>query len=252
MVNVTKTNYDTAMIVGARPNFVKVAPLLSKFEENNLKVLFIHTGQHWDKNMSEDIFLDIGLREPDINLNVQKKSMNQQLGSMIQELDKYLQISNVDNLFVFGDVTSTLAGAIAAKNNSLNCFHVEAGLRSKNLNAPEERNRVMVDAICDKLFTPSKDAVENLINENIHSEKINNVGNIMIDTLVKNLQKLAVDSALFIDAKEFDKNFELATMNIPNIDILPVQGINVYDMLKRDKLFITKAALKEIEGRLNE
>ncbi len=70
--------------------------------------------------------------------------------------------------------------------------------------------------------------------------------------LVKNLQKLAVDSALFIDAKEFDKNFELATMNIPNIDILPVQGINVYDMLKRDKLFITKAALKEIEGRLNE
>ena len=70
--------------------------------------------------------------------------------------------------------------------------------------------------------------------------------------LVKNLQKLAVDSALFIDAKEFDKNFELGTMNIPNIDILPVQGINVYDMLKRDKLFITKAALKEIEGRLNE
>lgn len=70
--------------------------------------------------------------------------------------------------------------------------------------------------------------------------------------LVKNLQKLAVDSALFIDAKEFDKNFELATMNIPNIDILPVQGINVYDMLKRDKLFITKAALKEIEGRFNE
>jgi len=70
--------------------------------------------------------------------------------------------------------------------------------------------------------------------------------------LVKNLQKLAVDSALFIDAEEFDKNFQLATMNIPNIDILPVQGINVYDMLKRDKLFITKAALKEIEGRLNE
>jgi|TARA_Y100000992_G_scaffold174393_1_gene117596 large subunit ribosomal protein L4 len=70
--------------------------------------------------------------------------------------------------------------------------------------------------------------------------------------LVKNLQKMAVDSALFIDAQEFDKNFELATMNIPNIDILPVQGINVYDMLKRDKLFITKAALKEIEGRLNE
>ena len=187
MVNVTKTNYDTAMLVGARPNFVKVAPLLSKFEENNLNVLFIHTGQHWDKNMSEDIFRDIGLREPDINLNIQKKSMNQQLGNMIQELDNHLDQNKVNSLFVFGDVTSTLAGAIAAKNNSIKCFHVEAGLRSKNLNAPEERNRVMVDAVCDKLYTPSHDAVENLLSENIKKEKINNVGNIMIDTLTKNL-----------------------------------------------------------------
>ncbi len=187
MVNVTKTNYDTAMLVGARPNFVKVAPLLSKFEENNLNVLFIHTGQHWDKNMSEDIFRDIGLREPDINLNIQKKSMNKQLGNMIQELDNHLDQNKVNSLFVFGDVTSTLAGAIAAKNNSIKCFHVEAGLRSKNLNAPEERNRVMVDAICDKLYTPSHDAVENLLSENINKEKINNVGNIMIDTLTKNL-----------------------------------------------------------------
>ena len=240
MVNVTKTNYDTAMIVGARPNFVKVAPLLSKFEENNLKVLFIHTGQHWDKNMSEDIFLDIGLREPDINLNVQKKSMNQQLGSMIQELDKYLQISNVDNLFVFGDVTSTLAGAIAAKNNSLNCFHVEAGLRSKNLNAPEERNRVMVDAICDKLFTPSKDAVENLINENIHSEKINNVGNIMIDTLVKNLQKITANDNFSPDEFSIDREYFVLTLHRPinltdqNLEII-FSGIseftNRYDIL---------------------
>ena len=150
MVNVTKTNYDTAMLVGARPNFVKVAPLLSKFEENNLSVLFIHTGQHWDKNMSEDIFRDIGLREPNINLNIQNKSMNKQLGNMIQELDNHLDQNKVNSLFVFGDVTSTLAGAIAAKNNSIKCFHVEAGLRSKNLNAPEQRNRVMVDGICDK------------------------------------------------------------------------------------------------------
>ena len=119
MVNVTKTNYDTAMLVGARPNFVKVAPLLSKFEENGLNVLFIHTGQHWDKNMSEDIFRDIGLREPDINLNIQKKSMNKQLGNMIQELDIHLDQNKVNSLFVFGDVTSTLAGAIAAKNNSI-------------------------------------------------------------------------------------------------------------------------------------
>ena len=90
MVIVTKTKYDTAMLVGARPNFVKVAPLLNKFEENDFNVLFIHTGQHWDKNMSDDIFQDLGLRNPDINLNIQKKSMNLQLGTMITELDNHL------------------------------------------------------------------------------------------------------------------------------------------------------------------
>ena len=253
MVNVTKTNYDTAMIVGARPNFVKVAPLLSKFEENNLKVLFIHTGQHWDKNMSDDIFRDIGLREPDINLNIQKKSMNQQLGSMIQELDSHLDKNNVDNLFVFGDVTSTLAGAIAAKNNSIKCSHVEAGLRSKNLNAPEERNRVMVDSVCDKLFTPSQDAVENLLKENIFNDRIKNVGNIMIDTLVKNYDQITtIDN---FSPKEFSINrkYFVLTLHRPinltdnNLEII-FNGIseftNNYDVLipahPRLKEFIEK------------
>ena len=115
----TKTKYDTAMIVGARPNFVKVAPLLRYFEEQNKKVLFIHTGQHWDKNMSEDIFKDIGLREPDINLDIHNQSMNIQLGSIINGLDDYINLNTTKSLFVFGDVTSTLSGAIVAKNNSV-------------------------------------------------------------------------------------------------------------------------------------
>ena len=240
MVNVTKTNYDTAMIVGARPNFVKVAPLLSKFEENNLNVLFIHTGQHWDKNMSEDIFRDIGLREPDINLNIQKKSMNQQLGSMIQELDNHLDQHNVNSLFVFGDVTSTLAGAIAAKNNFIKCFHVEAGLRSKNLNAPEERNRVMVDAICDKLFAPSHDAVENLLIENINGEKIKNVGNIMIDTLMKNLDLITSKDNFLPEEFSIERKYFVLTLHRPvnltdsNLEIIfggISKFINDYDIL---------------------
>ena len=260
MVNVTKTNYDTAMIVGARPNFVKVAPLLSKFEENNLKVLFIHTGQHWDKNMSDDIFRDIGLREPDINLNIQKKSMNQQLGSMIQELDSHLDKNNVDNLFVFGDVTSTLAGAIAAKNNSIKCSHVEAGLRSKNLNAPEERNRIMVDSVCDKLFTPSQDAVENLLKENIFNDKIKNVGNIMIDTLVKNYDQItAIDNfspeEFFINRKYFvltlhrpinltDNNLEIIFNGISeftnNYDVLIPAHPRLKEYIEKNKIDTSK------------
>ena len=215
MVIVTKTKYDTAMIVGARPNFVKVAPLLNKFEENNLNVLFIHTGQHWDKNMSEDIFQDLELRQPDIHLNVQNKSMNEQLGKIVTELDFHLSDDSVKNLFVFGDVTSTLAGAITAKNNNIKCFHVEAGLRSRNLDMPEERNRMMVDAICDKLYTPSSDAVQNLISENVANEKIKNVGNIMIDTLVKNLDHIV--SKENFDPTEFslERDYFVLTLHRP-------------------------------------
>tara|TARA_B110000014_G_scaffold264306_1_gene264825 strand:- start:12410 stop:13489 length:1080 start_codon:yes stop_codon:yes gene_type:complete len=212
---VTKTKYDTAMIVGARPNFVKVAPLLRYFEEQNKKVLFIHTGQHWDKNMSEDIFKDIGLREPDINLDIHNQSMNIQLGSIINGLDDYINLNTTKSLFVFGDVTSTLSGAIVAKNNSVDCFHVEAGLRSNNLNMPEERNRIMVDSICDKLFTPSPDAVDNLLNENISMEKISNVGNIMIDTLVDNYEKITSSKNKISSEFSINRDYFVLTLHRP-------------------------------------
>ena len=219
MVMVTDKKFDTAMLVGARPNFVKVAPLLNKFEVNNLNVLFIHTGQHWEKNMSEDIFRDLGLREPDVNLNIQNKSMNQQLGSMIIELDNYLDDKSVDSLFVFGDVTSTLAGAITAKNNSIKCFHVEAGLRSGNLNMPEERNRMMVDTISDKLYTPSSDAVDNLIEENISIEKIKNVGNIMIDTLIRNYDEIVSEDNFEPSEFSIDRDYFVLTLHLSLIHI---------------------------------
>ena len=211
----TKTKYDTAMIVGARPNFVKVAPLLRYFEEHNKKVLFIHTGQHWDKNMSEDIFKDIGLREPDINLDIHNQSMNIQLGSIINGLDDYINLNTTKSLFVFGDVTSTLSGAIVAKNNSVDCFHVEAGLRSNNLNMPEERNRIMVDSICDRLFTPSPDAVDNLLNENISMEKISNVGNIMIDTLVDNYEKITSSKNKISSEFSINRDYFVLTLHRP-------------------------------------
>ena len=202
MVMVTDKKFDTAMLVGARPNFVKVAPLLNKFEENNLNVLFIHTGQHWEKNMSEDIFRDLGLREPDVNLNIQNKSMNQQLGSMVIELDNYLDDKSVDSLFVFGDVTSTLAGEKKTKNNSIKCFHVEAGLRSGNLNS-------------DKLYTPSSDAVDNLIEENISIEKIKNVGNIMIDTLIRNYDEIVSEDNFEPSEFSIDRDYFVLTLHRP-------------------------------------
>ena len=249
MVMVTDKKFDTAMLVGARPNFVKVAPLLNKFEKNNLNVLFIHTGQHWEKNMSEDIFRDLGLREPDVNLNIQNKSMNQQLGSMIIELDNYLDDKSVDSLFVFGDVTSTLAGAITAKNNSIKCFHVEAGLRSGNLNMPEERNRMMVDTISDKLYTPSSDAVDNLIEENISIEKIKNVGNIMIDTLIRNYNEIVSEDNFEPSEFSIDRDYFVLTLHRPtnlsdqNLEII-FSGISEFTN-KHDVLIPAHPRLKD-------
>ena len=175
--------YDIALVVGTRPNFVKAAPLLNKLEGQNKKVLFIHTGQHFDKNMSKNIFDDLNIRSPDINLNAPSDSQSKQFQYIVQELQKIFKDREIDKVGVFGDVTSTLAASIAAKQSDLYLFHVESGLRSNNLGMPEERNRIMVDAISDLLLIPSEDARENLLKEKVSPDKIHNVGNIMIDTL---------------------------------------------------------------------
>ena len=175
--------YDIALVVGTRPNFVKAAPLLKKLEQNDKKVLFIHTGQHFDKSMSNNIFNDLDMRNPDLNLNAPKDSQSKQFQYIVKELEKVFNNCEIRKVGVFGDVTSTLAASIAAKNANKYLFHVESGLRSNNLLMPEERNRIMVDAISDLLLIPSDDAVGNLLKEKIPEEKIFNVGNIMIDTL---------------------------------------------------------------------
>ena len=159
--------YDIALVVGTRPNFVKAAPLLKKLEENNKRVLFIHTGQHFDKSMSNNIFEDLKLRNPDLNLDAPKDSQSKQFQYIVEELEKVFKNFKIDKVGVFGDVTSTLAASIAAKNANKYLFHVESGLRSNNLNMPEERNRIMVDAVSDLLLIPSDDAMENLLNEKV-------------------------------------------------------------------------------------
>jgi len=182
---------NVSLVVGARPNFIKVAPLVRQLENDDFKVKLIHTGQHWDEKLSNKIFDDLKLREPDIHLETPKDSMNMQLGYMIQKFDDYFSINSEDNLVgVVGDVTSTLAASLSAKNKGRSLFHIEAGLRSKNLLMPEERNRIMVDHISDICFAPCNYAVENLINENIDKQKISLVGNIMIDSLKDNIKNI--------------------------------------------------------------
>ena len=182
---------NVSLVVGARPNFIKVAPLVRQLENDDCKVKLIHTGQHWDEKLSNEIFEDLKLREPDIHLETPKDSMNMQLGYMIQKFDGYFSNNSEDNLVgVVGDVTSTLAASLSAKNKGRSLFHIEAGLRSKNLLMPEERNRIMVDHISDICFAPCNYAVENLTNENIDKQKISLVGNIMIDSLKDNIETI--------------------------------------------------------------
>jgi len=209
-------NYDIALVVGTRPNFVKAAPLLNKLEEQNKKVLFIHTGQHFDKNMSKNIFDDLSIRVPDINLNAPFDSQSKQFQYIVKELQKIFENCEIDKVGVFGDVTSTLAASIAAKQSDLYLFHVESGLRSYNLSMPEERNRIMVDAISDLLLVPSEDAEENLLKERVSLDKIHNVGNIMIDTLLKNKSKIINNSEIIKDTLNIDKPYFVMTLHRPS------------------------------------
>jgi len=205
---------NVSLVVGARPNFIKVAPLVSQLEKHNFKVKLIHTGQHWDEKLSVDIFQDLNLREPDTHLETPKDSMNMQLGYMIQKFDEYFTKNQEDKLIgVVGDVTSTLAASVATKNSGRSLFHIEAGLRSGNLLMPEERNRIMVDHISDICFAPCDNAVKNLVKENIDGHKINLVGNIMIDSLLENLERI---KASFTEIKSnlgINKEFFVVTLH---------------------------------------
>ena len=207
-----KEKYDVALVVGTRPNFVKAAPLLEYFEENNINTLFIHTGQHKDKKMSSNIFDDLNIRNPDITLETPTVNMNEQLSYMLEALDDIFNKNVLSRVGVFGDVTSTLAASLAAKNKKIELFHVESGLRSRNM----EINRIVVDSISDYLFAPSDDAVENLIDENIDSKKIFSVGNIMIDTLKKNHEKIKNRTSDILEKLKIENNYFVTTIHRPS------------------------------------
>ena len=209
-------NYDSILVVGTRPNFIKAAPLLEYFEENNVNTLFIHTGQHKDKSMSSNIFDDLNIRQPDIYLDTPTTNINKQTTYIVDKLDTLFDTNKAKYVGVFGDVTSTLAAAISTKNKKMELFHVEAGLRSRNMEMPEERNRIMVDSISDYLFAPSDDAVDNLKSENLSAKYIENVGNIMIDTLQKNLTRILQSSDHIKDKLNIKDKYFVVTIHRPS------------------------------------
>src|SRR5229473_1735520 len=173
-------------VVGARPNFMKAAPVMSALRQRlNVVQTLVHTGQHYDKNMSDVFFEQLGIAAPDVNLEVGSGSHAQQTAEVMSRFEPVVVEKKPDLVLVYGDVNSTMAAAIVCSKLLIPVGHVEAGLRSFDRTMPEEINRVITDQLADLLFTPSEDADENLLREGVEPAKIHFVGNVMIDTLVR-------------------------------------------------------------------
>jgi UDP-N-acetylglucosamine 2-epimerase (non-hydrolysing) len=184
------------IIAGARPNFMKIAPIIKEIKKkqgNGVSVSYrlIHTGQHYDKNMSQTFFDELGIPNPDVNLGAGGGTQAEQTAKIMVEYENVLHDSEPDLCVVVGDVTSTLACSVTAKKMGVKVAHVEAGIRSGDRTMPEEINRVVTDRVSDFFFTTTEMANQNLRKEGVPDDRMFLVGNTMIDTLLANLEKLS-------------------------------------------------------------
>jgi len=206
-------------VVGARPNFMKLAPLARALAARpGVRHGIVHTGQHYDPEMSDVFFQELGLPRPDYDLDVGSASHAQQTAAIMTRFEPICVETAPELVLVYGDVNSTVAAALVAAKLGIRVGHVEAGLRSRDWSMPEEINRVVTDRVSDLLFTPSGDAVENLAAEGVPSERVHLVGNVMIDSLVA---ALPAASALGAPARHrvAARSYVLVTLHRPcNVD----------------------------------
>ncbi len=215
-------------VVGARPNFMKIAPLIREMKKHSqIEPILVHTGQHYDRNMSRLFFRDLKLPKPDIFLGVGSGTHAEQTAKIMIGFEKILLTQKPDITLVVGDVNSTIACALTSKKLNIPVAHIEAGLRSFDSSMPEEINRVLTDAISDYLFITERSAEKNLKKEGISKKRIFFVGNVMIDTLLSHKQKAGksnILSKLGLSLKNSDGDkkipFALLTLHRPsNVDV---------------------------------
>ena len=202
-------------IVGARPQFIKAASITRELLNNGIEEIIIHTGQHFDHKMSNLFFEEMNISKPKYNLDINSLSHGSMTGRMIEKIEDILKIEKPDNIIVYGDTNSTLAGALAAKKLNIHISHVESGLRSYNMLMPEEINRILTDRISDFLFCPTEASVDNLIKEGFLNFdcKIFNVGDIMYDSAL-HFEKLSDEKSNIIKKVCLvANNFVLATVH---------------------------------------
>jgi UDP-N-acetylglucosamine 2-epimerase (non-hydrolysing) len=210
------------LVAGARPNFMKIAPIAQEFARVGCHFRIIHTGQHYDKEMSASFFDDLELPKPDIYLGVGSGTHAVQTGKIMIAFEKVCNENPPDLVMVVGDVNSTIACALVAVKLGISVAHVEAGLRSFDWTMPEEINRILTDQISDLLFTTCEDANQNLIREGIDEEKIHFVGNVMIDTLLKHQDRAntaTIKQRLGLQNAQAVSPYALLTLHRPsNVD----------------------------------
>ncbi len=215
----TKGSLQIHLIAAARPNFMKIAPLFHELKKRSwAQPAIVHTGQHYDLNMSDAFFTDLNLPEPDIHLGVGSGTHAEQTGNVMIAYERVLVESKPDLAIVVGDVNSTLAATVASVKLGIPVAHLEAGLRSFDRTMPEEINRILTDSVADILWTPSPDGDHNLLKEGVAGEKIERVGNIMIDSLEMLRQKIE-DNGAYRELGLTPGTYGIVTLHRPaNVD----------------------------------
>ena len=214
---------NITIVAGARPNFMKIAPIIDAIKDKkkhgfNINYRLVHTGQHYDKNLSDTFFKELNIPFPNINLEVKSGSQAEQTAAIMIGFENELKENPCDLVMVVGDVTSTMACTIVAKKAGIKVAHVEAGIRSGDMRMPEEINRIVTDSLTDYFFTTTTLANQNLINLGISKQNIFFVGNVMIDTLRKNENKL-VKPSIWDNVKLQAKRYIVLTLHRPsNVD----------------------------------
>ena len=211
------TTKPIILVVGARPNFMKIAPIYAELQSRGQELILLHTGQHYDDNMSKVFFDDLGMPKPDIYMGIGSGSHAYQTGTVMIEFEKICQEKDPSMVVVVGDVNSTVACTIVCAKMGIPCAHVEAGLRSFDRDMPEEINRILTDSVADLLLTPSPDGDEHLRAEGIAEERIIRVGNVMIDSLYSNLTR--AESSSIQDDLGLENDYSILTLHRPsNVD----------------------------------
>jgi UDP-N-acetylglucosamine 2-epimerase (non-hydrolysing) len=212
------------IVAGARPNFMKIAPIIKAIDkandkEHRIDYRLVHTGQHYDKKMSGNFFEELGIPEPHANLEAGGGSQAEQTAAIMVRFEKELMNNRPDVVLVVGDVTSTMACSITAKKACVDVVHVEGGIRSGDMTMPEEINRIVTDSITDHFFTTSEVANQNLLHSGVSPDSIHFVGNTMIDTLLSNIGRLKDPEICINGEKLKEKSYFTLTLHRPaNVD----------------------------------